>query len=341
MRAGAYVSALAFAFVACDSNNAVQRKFMEAANIANPDTMGAIPTTSKRIPVHARRSLKEASAAVITGAQPAIVFTINDSGNDPELFAIDTTGESRGVWRVNGATNYDWESLSPGPCATTATLPNANGAAGIAGRQCLYIGDAGDNSAVRATVMLYRVPEPPASKDDRDGVLVAERLIVRYPDRAHDVEAMFTTSGGDTYLITKRALKSPSGALRPSLVFLVPFTAWGTAEPVTATLVDSLPIVPGSSQLRQITDASLSHDEQYLAVRTYGQVYVFAFDHGAGRVNHQIPPALCNIQFVERQHGEGVSWFGETRDLLLDSEGWEQPFHRIACPLPHAPTPLH
>jgi hypothetical protein len=310
---------------ACSADKSIERKFMSAANIANPDSMGALPSFTKRIATQERRSLKEASAAVITSSQPGIVFTLNDSGNEPELFALDTAGNSRGVWHIDGASNVDWEALSSGPCS---------GVSLVTARGCLYIADTGDNNANRAQVTLYRVSEPTAGPDDKNESLGSERLILKYPDRAHDVEAVYTTTRGDTYLVTKRALARPDGTLRNALVYRVPASAWGTGDPYVAELVDSLPIVPGSSQLRKITDASLSHDGRLLAVRTYGQVYIFLTDTATGRVMHDTPPAVCNIQFVERQHGEGVTWFGATRDLLLDSEGRNEPLHRIRCPLP-------
>ena len=67
--------------------------------------------------------------------QPGIIFGLNDSGHEPLLFAFDSTGRSRGVWRVNGARNLDWEAAASGPCEAGSD------------RRCLYIGDVGDNEA--------------------------------------------------------------------------------------------------------------------------------------------------------------------------------------------------
>ena len=80
--------------------------------------------------------------------------------------------------------------------------------------------------------------------------------------------------------------------------------------------------------------ATLSADAQWLAVRTYGQVYIFATDSGTGRVLHSVAPTVCNIEGVETHYGEGISWLAGTSDLLLTSEGRNAPMHRISCPLP-------
>src|SRR5215831_3895936 len=102
--------------VACSSADKPMTRRSERAPYVGTDTMGALPASTRLIRLHARPELIENSAAANSFAQPGVVFTINDSGNDPLLFAFDTTGADRGVWRVQGATNVDWEAASIGPC---------------------------------------------------------------------------------------------------------------------------------------------------------------------------------------------------------------------------------
>ncbi len=291
------------------------------------DSLGAVPTGVDTVAVRGRSDLVESSSATMTPSQPGIIFTVNDSGNDPILFALDSTGAVRGTWRISNATDVDWESSSHGAChgATTAGTPS----------QCIFIGDAGDNHARRSHVVIYQGPEPRITSDSAEQSLVAQPLIFRYPDRAHDVEAMYVSGDGTTYLITKRALRNSVGLLRQSLVFTLPAAAWTKSDTVVATLIDSLPIVPGSADDRYITDASLSFDSHYLAVRTYRQIFIFVTDSVTGRVVNSVAPAICNIDGVEKVRGEGITWFGATRNLLLNSEELNEPMHRLTCPLPH------
>jgi len=297
------------------------RKMNGLSGIATADSMGVQPASVLVIATQEPEDLVESSALVMSASQPDIVFTINDSGNDAMLFALDTTGATRGRWRVGEASNRDWEAASRGPCTRTVA-------------SCLFIGDVGDNNARRSSVALYQLEEPALSATLGAGTLSATILHFRYPDRAHDVEAMYVGPDGTVYLITKRALKDGSGRLRPALVFAVPPAAWGTRDSVVATLVDSLPIVPGSADTRQITDAALSNDSRYLAVRTYGQVFTFATDSATGRVRKDVAPTRCNIVQTEAKHGEGLTWFAGGRELLLSNEGRNAPLHRITCPLP-------
>jgi hypothetical protein len=264
----------------------------------------------------------------MSSGQPGVIFTINDSGNEPLLFAIDTTGALRGTWRVQGAVNRDWEAISSGPCARASS-----GDAPDSSRNCLYIGDVGDNDAERNSLTIFRVREPRVGSADSLISIRAESLTFRYEKGAHDVEAMFVSRDGSLNLITKRPLRNWSFRLRPSLVFGIPASAWGPG-PTIARRVDSLSIVPGSAPNRAITDASLSRDGRYLAVRTYWQVYVFSTDSTTGRVNAAIDPTMCNIAGLRERQGEGISWYLDTRRLLVTSEGVSEPMRVIECPLP-------
>ena len=294
------------------------------------DSMGAQPTRFVAIPLQARPQLVENSAAALSHTQPGVWFTVNDSGNDPWLFALDTTGADRGVWRVAGASNVDWESVSVGPCSA----PGARDTARTTPGDCVYIGDTGDNSAKRPSRVVYRVAEPNAARAGFIGDVTQQSLIYTYADGPHDVEAMYVAPNADLYFITKRELRDASGRRRPALVFRLPADAWARGVPAIAQVVDSLPIVPGSAPLRTITDASLSPDARYLAVRTYAQVYVFATDAVTGRVLGDVPPTVCNTMGIGEWGGEGVTWFGRTTTLLMTAEGRESPMYAVECPMP-------
>lgn len=285
------------------------------------DSMGAAPAAPSSVPIHTRE-LPENSAAAMSRTQPGVLFTINDSGNEPVLYAIDTTGALRGAWRVDGARNVDWEAASIGPCAT-AEAP-----------ECVYVGDTGDNDAARSTVTIYRVAEPQAQPRRTATTVDAERLDFKYPDGPHDVEAMYIAPNGDTFLITKRPSADAAGHLRPALMFRLAASAWHSGTRITAERVDSLEIVPGSAPLRVVTDAALSPNGRHLAVRTYMQVYVFATDSATGRVDHRVAPSVCNVVSLGEAQGEGITWVDDVGRFALTSEGRDSPLELAACPLP-------
>lgn len=280
---------------------------------------------------HARPELVENSAAAMSARQPGVFFTINDSGNEPLLFAMDTTGTDRGVWRVLGSHNADWESAAIGPCG----LVRDPGRAESGVPSCIYIGDTGDNKGVRPSRRIYRAAEPTALAAGTTKTIRAERVSYKYSDGPHDVEAMYVAANGDIFLITKRRLRGVARQLRPALVFRLPAAVWAQTGQAVAELVDSLPIVPGSAPLRLVTDASLSPDGRHLAVRTYSQVYLFATDTLTGRVSHDRPPSVCDLVPLGEPQGEGVTWANSRGRLVFTSEGQSTPIHLADCPLPH------
>jgi hypothetical protein len=284
--------------------------------------MGVPATRISTVTVRSRRDLVENSAAAMSARQAGVLFTINDSGNEAILYAIDTTGSDRGTWRVDGSTDVDWEATAVGPCAHDSAP------------HCVYIGDVGDNDAAHPTRAIYRVAEPEARDSSFSGEVKAERITYTYSDSKHDVEAMYVAANGDIYLITKRALLGFARELRPALVFRLPASAWDSKEPVIAQLVDSLSVIPGSAPLRTITDASLSRDGRHLAVRTYSQVFIYATDSLTARVNHAVPAAVCNIVALGEAQGEGITWAKNDGRLVFSSEGHDAPLHIANCPLP-------
>jgi len=297
------------------------------ATIISPSAVALRNVTT--VALRGPRDLVENSAAVMSRRQAGIWFTVNDSGNEPLLFALDTLGANRGVWRVLDAANVDWEAASIGSCGTTGAGAAAS---------CIYIGDVGDNNGRHPAGELYRVVEPDAIETGSAGTvggLKAELLRFRYADRPHDVEAMYVAPNGDVVLITKRELRDQNGELRQALVFRVPASAWGQARPAVAALVDSLPIVPSSVPFRLITDASLAPDAKHLAVRTYGEVYVFATDSLTGAVLHDVKPTVCDVTPLSEYQGEGVAFVApRSGRLLFTSEGRRSPMHLGDCALP-------
>ncbi len=318
------------ALAGCDVREAPRGGAPANAATTPADSMGAAPVDARTVVVRGHTDLTESSAAATSARQPDIWFTLNDSGHEPVLFALDTTGAARGRWFVRGARNIDWESAADGPCGGAAPRD--------AGARCIYIGDTGDNEATAASRSIYRLSEPtPRDAGDAGprGTVSAARLTYRYADGPHDVEAMYVAPDASVYLITKRPLAALGGRpLRPALIFRLVPQAWSARGVQEAALADSLPIVPGSAFARFVTDASLSPDAKYLAVRTYMQVYVFATDSATGRVRTTVPPAVCNIASLQENQGEGITWLGTTRRLLLTSEGRGASIRIVTCPLP-------
>ncbi len=251
---------------------------------------------SRRTGTFQDRRLGESSGVIASRQHPGLLWTMNDSGGDPVLFLTDTAGAALGVYPVRGASNVDWEALGRGPCGKLT---------------CLVIGDTGDNRERRSSVTLYRMQEPdPGATGQRATSRSAESLTLQYPDRPHDVEALYVEPDGAVVLITK-------GRRDGVVSFRVPADAWGAGRIVRPVEVDRLPIAASMMTGRVVTDAAISPDGRRVAVRTYRDVYFFLrMADGHLRADPDRPG--CDIAGREPQ-GEGID-FQDNDTLVLTSE---------------------
>jgi hypothetical protein len=248
--------------------------------------------------------LNESSGIVASRTRTGVFWTMNDSGNDPLLFATDSAGTDLGYLRVAGASNIDWESMSTGPCL------HAPGT-------CLYIGDTGGNSGRRPFLSIYVMPEPvpPSGRSDTLRVVnVQDTLRLTYPDHAHDAEAIAVV-GSQLWLVTK----DRSG---PAVLFRTPLRATlpGLRPMETRPLQRVGDLALGTSAVRGriVTDMGLSPDSRMLVVRTYVSLHLFAVRGDTALPAALLPPGGMLIPVVEAQ-GEGVC-FDQDGRLILTSE---------------------
>ena len=266
------------------------------------------------------RAISESSGLVASRSQPGLLWTHNDGGNGPLLFASDTLARRRGRFLVKGTVNRDWEDIAAGPCAGEGF--------------CLYLGDTGDNRKVHRISRVLRFPEPnPASlAEDSVGIIDdVEMLVYRYPRGPVDVEAMYADEAGNVYLITK-------GGSDPVDIYRVEAAAWKSSDTATAEFLGPFPIQPGSSRLAGVTGADLSSDGRRLVVRTYRELFFYLVDDTGGVGSG--PVATCPILGLEPQ-GEGVAWLDADRVALSSEAGMlgQGSIAVVQCLLPWTDTP--
>ncbi len=250
------------------------------------------PINPRRTGTFRHPELDESSGVAASRRQPGILWTLNDSQNDPVIFATDTLGRDHGGFTVPGAENEDWEAIAVGPCGK---------------RECLYIADTGDNGWSRGEVRIYRVPEPSLPSKGRR-TRRAEVLELRYPGGPRDVEAAFVGRDGTLYLVTKTGRNGVRA-------YRVGADAWGSGKAVTPEVIGKLPI--DTSRLgNKVTDAALSPSGDRVAVRTYLAVYLFSLSSQGALLPLG---TACDAAGLQLQ-GEGISWLDD-RVLVLTSEG--------------------
>ncbi len=117
--------------------------------------------------------LREASALAASIQHDGVLWSLNDSGSEPRLYAVGLDGNTRGVFDVQTPYHSDWESM------------DAFESEGVA---YLIIGDTGDNLRWRNKNTFVVVAEPPQLGG---GVLQpAWHIHFSYADGPRDSEAM-------------------------------------------------------------------------------------------------------------------------------------------------------
>ena len=161
--------------------------------------------------------LSEASGLAYSPDQ-SVLFSVNDSGNPPELFALGLDGTDLGVWPVRYSDHHDFEDLARFE---------------LDGVSYLLIADTGDNFNWRPSLSLLVIAEP--SLDTVGQTLEpAWTIRFRFPQDYRDVEGVAVDEKEENiYLISKRRI--------PAEVFRIPLRP---DEPVTAEPVARLRGIP-------------------------------------------------------------------------------------------------
>ncbi|MBM3680826.1 MAG: hypothetical protein FJW81_05795 [Actinobacteria bacterium] len=241
--------------------------------------------------------MREASGLVQSVRNPGVWWTHDDSGGAAALYAIDSAGAVVATLPLAGATNRDWEDLALGPGP-------------IAGTPYLYVGDIGDNAAVRPSVRVYRVEEPRL-----DGVAAGTTLpaaptgvaVLAYEDGARDAESLVVDPGsGELWVITKREAQS-----RAYRAGVPPFLGEATTLRLHATL-------PFGGAVA----ADVCADGQTVLVKTYGAIRAFVADAGIAAALRAAPAERLHV--VEPQ-GESIAAAPDCSGYATLSEGVGQP----------------
>jgi hypothetical protein len=193
---------------------------------------------------------KEISGIEISHANEKRLWAINDSGNGPYLYLMDT--ETAGIlstYHLPNLTNIDWEEISLGK--------------GIFGESTLYIGDIGNNLLNRSRLRIYVLGEPDYNSDTRKNIQMNpehKELNFVYPDGPHNAEALFVDDmTQDLYIITKENTRSG--------VYLLPYPR-DPDKTHTLTYLGSLPF--------PLAVAADYHSEsKLLMIKTYDRIYLW------------------------------------------------------------------
>jgi hypothetical protein len=274
--------------------------FVGREGIATPSFSPGIQTGNIQ-----NAAVNEASGIAASRMNANVLWTHNDSGDSARVFPMTPAGTNLGTYSISGASAFDWEDIAMGPGPTD-------------GAQYLYIGDIGDNNAVRPNISVYRVPEPVVSDSQPPTTTTisgAAKLTFTYPDGARDAESLFVDPlTRDIYIITKREtdIKRLYRAAYPQATI-------GTTTLELMTVFD---------EPNRLTAADISPDGDEIIVRATGvnsgRMYIRP---PGGTITDAFNTTPITIPLVSDGQGEAIGFDSAGWGYYTTSEGSNRPIH--------------
>ena len=254
----------------------------------------------------------EASGLAASRRTDSLLWTHNDSGGDPVLFALGTDGALRGKVRLEGIVNEDWEDIA---------------SAEIDGKPVLLVGDIGDNFARYPQRVIHVVNEPDPARLAPDAELAwrAEYSIhFIYEDGARDAEGLaYDPRERAIYLLSKRD--------SPARLYRLPLQAATATQPAVARRVGLVPHLPQPSALDKALQGPLhayrgwptamdfSPDGTLAFVLTYGEPLLFRRGSGESWAE-ALAREPVKLGPFELPQAEGACFSRDGRSLFICSE---------------------
>jgi hypothetical protein len=184
--------------------------------------------------------ITESSGLAVSSKHDDLVYTINDSGNHPMVYAIRlSSGDVVGVTDLKNLDVEDTESIA------------------VDARGTLWLGDLGDNDRKRDDVSIIAFPEPGPGTHH---VTTADRYGVTFPDGPVDVEGMLVQPTSDQVFLVS---KSRDGL---GTIYRLP-----TLRPGSTVEAEDLDV----EAPRAVTDATFTHAGTSALLRTNKEVWIY------------------------------------------------------------------
>jgi hypothetical protein len=245
--------------------------------------------------------ITESSGLAASALHRGVVYTHNDSGGVPKIYALGPGGQVVAVLTLAGAGARDWEAMAIGRDGR--------------GRPAIFVADIGDNlGGAWPYVTVYRIPEPARL---RSGTLQAVRFRMKYEDGPRNAETMMINPRTNRLYIASK--------LFGGKVYEAPARLRTGGLNVLRKVGDAPPIA---------TDGAFAPDGRTCVIRTYfgARLYSVGADGRPGET-------IKSVDLPRQVQGESVTYTPDGRSLLVGSEGTNQPVYRVPLPDEALPTP--
>ena len=256
--------------------------------------------------------ITESSGLVASKCQTDVIWTHNDSGDGPYIFAINEKGEELGTWKVAGATNKDWEDISE------RREPD--------GKCYVYIGEIGNNKLEREELAVYKVLEPTVNDQTKNSTrnepLETEPAFVlrfKYPDSRQNAETLMVHPiTGEIYVLSK-SKNEPSGVYRLKPEF-------GESVQIASLISKvTVPAVPNGL----LTGGDISGDGRHVALCDYFYGYEITLPDSAKSFDEIWTQKPLRLDIGKRNVGEAIAYSQDGNSVLSTREDRNAPIYRV------------
>lgn len=255
-------------------------------------------------------ALLESSGLIVSRRDGGVLWTHNDSGDVPRLFAVARDGASLGTWTLD-VPEGDWEDLGWG------TDPDT-------GAPLLFIGDTGSGDGDRESLRVYIIEEPvvdPAAEPAEHSVESWRTLTLRLPEPLNAHTLLVDPATGDLLLVSNAEdgcsvlLRKPAPHLDGDDVTLEALAelTFGTGALAGDTLVTGGDVTPLGERI---------------VLRTRSEAWLWLRD-GAFSVADALQTAPCPVPLPAQTLGEAVTFDIRDGGVLTTSEGAHEPLIRV------------
>lgn len=245
--------------------------------------------------------ITESSGLAASSLHRGVVYTHNDSGGVPKVYALGPDGRVVAVLTLAGAGARDWEAMAIGKDGR--------------GRPAIFVADIGDNlGGAWPYVTVYRIPEPARLVSQ---ALPATRFRMKYEDGPRNAETMMINPRTNRLYIASK--------LFGGKVYEAPARLRTGGSNVLRQVGDAPPIA---------TDGAFAPDGRTCVIRTYfgARLYSVGTDGRPAKT-------IKSLDLPRQVQGESVTYTPDGRSLLVGSEGVNQPVYRLPLPEEARPSP--
>ena len=256
--------------------------------------------------------MSETSGIAASVANPGILYVHNDSGDTSRFFAIHPDGSLKTVVYFTG--DKSLPRLGVTDCEDIAV--NIGPQPGT----YVYMGDIGDNTAVRKDIIVFRIKEPALS--DTLVNAQADPLELTYPDGPRDAETLMVDPVDKLlYIVSKR--EDSVGIYSTPLLFNANDTA---VLQLRAKLYFS-----GLGETKYITAGDISQDGTRILLKSYSQVYYWKRQTGEAiwQSMQRSPDAL---PYTIEPQGEAIGFTTDAKGYYTTSEGVDAKLYYYTLP---------